>query len=148
MMSDITLMAEDAYLFSGQLKMGVAAGDHSVLLWPLSASLAKVKLHLLTGEPMDGPTAARLGLVSRCVPGEALLAEAEAVARKLADGPQNAQAWTKRALGNWIRRSIAHLDYSLALQTLGFQSADAREGVEALGAKRPPDFPSARQHNP
>ncbi len=144
MMSDITLMAEDAYLFSGQLNMGVAAGDHSVLLWPLAASMAKVKLHLLTGEPMDGRRAARMGLVSRAVPGETLLAEAHALARQLADGPQSAQAWTKRALGNWTRRSIMHLDYSLALETLGFQSPDGREGVAALNAKRPPDFPSAR----
>lgn len=145
MMSDITLMAEEAFLFSGQIHVGIAVGDHALVNWPLLASLAKVKYYLLTGDPLDGREAARIGLVSRCVPGESLLPEAEAVARRLADGPQAAQQWTKRALGNWIRRATPHFHTVLAMEGLSFKGPDAKEGFDAIRQKRPANFPSAQE---
>jgi enoyl-CoA hydratase len=50
--------------------------------------------------------------------------------------------WTKRSLNNWLRMAGPSFDTSLALEMLGFFSADVREGNAALKEKRPPRFGS------
>lgn len=144
MMSDITIMAEDAFLFSGQMNVGVTVGDHALAIWPLLCGMAKAKYYLLTGEAIDGREAERIGLVSKCVPGGQLLQVTEEVANRLAAGPQMALRWTKRALGNWVRRAAPIFENGLALEGLSFMGPDALEGFRAAAEKRPPNFPSAR----
>jgi enoyl-CoA hydratase len=63
------------------------------------------------------------------------------VARKLARGPQQAVRFTKRSLNNWLRVAGPAFDASLALEMMGFFSADLSEGVAALQEKRQPSFP-------
>src|SRR5512139_3448800 len=89
LMADISLMAEEARITDGHIRLGVAAGDHANIIWPLLCGLAKAKYYLLTAEFIDGRTADRIGLVSKSVPGERLLEEALLVADKLATGPQD-----------------------------------------------------------
>ncbi len=48
--------------------LGVAAGDHAVMIWPLLCGLAKARYHLLTNKPLSGAEAERIGLVAVCVP--------------------------------------------------------------------------------
>ncbi len=86
LMADISLMAEEAKITDGHVRMGVAAGDHAVVCWPLLCGLAKAKYYLLTADFIDGVEADRIGLVSKAVPGDELLAEAQKVADKLATG--------------------------------------------------------------
>ncbi len=140
LMADISIIAEDARFTDGHLRLGVGAGDHAAILWPLLCGMAKAKYYLLTADFIDGKEAERIGLVSKCVPAEQLLPTAEQIADKLAAGPQNALRLTKRALNGWIRMAGPIFENSLAYEMLNFLEPDAREGIAALKEKRPPRF--------
>ena len=143
LMADISIMSETARLTDGHIRLGVGAGDHAAIIWPLLCGMAKAKYYLLTADFIDGKEAERIGLVSMCVPQDDVVPKALEVATKLATGPQLAIRWTKRALNNWIRQAGPIFDNSLALEMLGFFSHDVDEGVKALKEKRRPRFPSA-----
>lgn len=144
LLADISIMAETARLTDGHVRLGVGAGDHAAIIWPLLCGMAKAKYYLLTADFIDGKEAERIGLVSLCVPADQVLPRAMAVATKLATGPQLAIRWTKRALNHWLRQAGPIFDTSLALEMLGFFTDDAAEGLQALKEKRPPVFPSTR----
>ncbi|HEU5008771.1 MAG TPA: enoyl-CoA hydratase/isomerase family protein [Jatrophihabitantaceae bacterium] len=143
LLADISICAEDARLGDGHVKLGVAAGDHAAIIWPLLAGMAKARYYLLTGEMLDGAEAERIGLVSMCRPREQVLAEALRVAASLATGSQLAIRWTKRALNGWIRNAGPIFDSSAAYEMLCFMGPDVVEGAAALKEKRQPRFPSA-----
>ena len=67
LLADISVVAKTARLSDGHTKIGLPAGDHAPILWPLLCGLAKAKYYLLLGEPLDGAEAERIGLVSRAV---------------------------------------------------------------------------------
>jgi enoyl-CoA hydratase len=136
-------MAEEARITDGHTRLGVAAGDHAVILWPLLCGLAKAKYYLLTCDFLDGKEADRIGLVSAAVPLAELQDKAMEVATKLASGAQHAIRWTKRSLNLWVKQASPAFEASLAYEMLGFFSADAREGSAALQEKRTPSYPSA-----
>jgi methylglutaconyl-CoA hydratase len=91
---------------------------------------------LLTGELIDAAEAARVGLVNRVVPAELLLAEAEALARSLAEGGPRALATTKELLRQFSRQalSVEELARASAAPRL---TEECRQGLEAFFAKRP-----------
>jgi enoyl-CoA hydratase len=140
-MADISIASESMRITDGHLRLGVAAGDHAVIIWPLLCGMAKAKYYLMTADFIDGKEAERIGLVSLCVPADKLMDKAMEVARKLARGPQQAVRFTKRSLNNWLRVAGPAFDASLALEMMGFFSADLTEGVTALQEKRQPSFP-------
>jgi enoyl-CoA hydratase len=140
LLADVSIAGRNARLIDGHTKLGVAAGDHAAILWPLLCGMAKAKYHLLTCEPLSGEEAERIGLVSRCVDDDAVDGEALRVARLLAAGSQSAIRWTKLAMNNWLRAAGPIFDASLALEFMGFAGPDVREGVAALKEKRPPSF--------
>ncbi len=142
MMADVAIASEAMRITDGHLRLGVAAGDHSVMIWPLLCGMAKAKYYLLTSDFIDGKEAERIGLVAMCVPPDKLMDRAFEVARKLANGPQQALRFTKRALNNWIRMFGPAFDASLALEMMCFFGSDAVEGVRAIKEKRQPKFPS------
>jgi enoyl-CoA hydratase len=144
LMADISIMAEEARITDGHVRLGVAAGDHSVILWPLLCGMAKAKYYLMTAEFVSGKEAERIGLVSLCVPRAELMDKALATADKLAAGSQSAIRYTKRALNNWMRIAQPAFDASLAFEMLGFMGEDVKEGVAAIKEKREAKFPSAR----
>lgn len=136
LMADISLIAEEARLTDGHVRLGVAAGDHAAMVWPLLCGMAKAKYYLLTSDFLDGREAERIGLVSRAVPRAQLMPEALRIARELAAAPQHAQRFTKRALNQWLRLGgVASFDYSLALEMMGFFGKDAAEGAAAIRAR-------------
>ena len=143
LLADISIAAESARLGDGHVRLGVAAGDHAAIVWPLLVGMAKAKYYLMTGEFVDGKEAERIGLVSLCVPDDELLDRAMAVAVKLATGPRHAIRYTKRALNQWLLQAGPIFDHSLALEMLGFFHEDMMAGVEALRQKRPPRYPSS-----
>lgn len=144
LMADISIIDEEARFTDGHLRMGVGAGDHANILWPLSAGMAKAKYYLLTADFITGAEADKIGLVSKAVPGDQLMDEALGVATKIATGPQDAVRWTKRNLNLWLTQAAPAFDASLAFEMLSFLGPDAAEGVAALREKRPPQFPSAQ----
>ena len=131
---------KSAKIVDGHTRLGVAAGDHAAIIWPLLCGMAKAKYYLLLCEAVSGEEAERIGLVSLCVEDDQLLNKAYEVADKLANGSQSAIRWTKYSLNNWLRQAGPAFDTSLALEFMGFAGPDVREGVAALKAKRPADF--------
>ncbi|HEU4741887.1 MAG TPA: enoyl-CoA hydratase/isomerase family protein [Meiothermus sp.] len=140
LLSDITVAGKKARILDGHTRLGVAAGDHSAIIWPLLIGLNKSKYYLLLNEPMSGEEAERLGLVSLCVDDDQVYAKALELAQKLTQGSATAIRWTKYALNNWLRLAGPTFDASLALEFLGFKGPDAREGLESLKEKRKPRF--------
>ncbi|HVN64353.1 MAG TPA: enoyl-CoA hydratase/isomerase family protein [Candidatus Binataceae bacterium] len=141
LMADISIAADTMRITDGHLRLGVAAGDHAAIIWPLLCGMAKAKYYLLTADFIDGKEAERIGLVSLCVPVAQLMQKAMEVAGKLARGPQQAIRFTKRSLNNWLRAAGPTFDASLAMEMLGFFSPDVVEGVAAIREKRQPSFP-------
>ncbi len=144
LLADISIIADNARLTDGHLRLGVGAGDHAAIIWPLLCGLAKARYYLLTADFLDGKEAERIGLVSLCVPPDQLMSKAMEVATKLATGSQLAVRWTKRALNNWVRQAGPIFDNSLALEMLGFFTDDVAEGIKAIKERRAPQFPSAQ----
>jgi enoyl-CoA hydratase len=140
LLADISIATPKARIVDGHTKLGVSAGDHAAIVWPLLCGLAKAKYHLLLCEPVDGVEAERIGLVSLCVPEEELEERALAIATRLAAGSQPAIRHTKLALNNWLRLAGPSFDASLALEFLDMTGPDVREGVAAVREKRPPSF--------
>jgi enoyl-CoA hydratase/carnithine racemase len=142
LLADISVAAKSARIIDGHTRLGVAAGDHAAIVWPLLCGLAKAKYYLLLCEPVSGAEAERIGLVSRtCEDGKAYETAFE-IARKLAAGAPNAVRWTKYALNNWLRLAGPSFDTSLALEFLGFSGPEVQEGMRSLRDKRPPAFPT------
>jgi len=140
LLADISVAAQSARIVDGHTRLGVAAGDHAAIVWPLLCGMAKAKYHLLLCEPVDGREAERIGLVSLAVPDEELLPKARELADRLAQGSATAVRWTKYALNNWLRMAGPTFDASLALEFMGFAGPDVHEGVASLRARRAPDF--------
>lgn len=144
MMADISIMAEEARITDGHVKLGVSAGDHAAILWPLLCGMAKAKYYLMTADFVSGKEAERIGLVSLCVPRAQLMDKAMEVADKLAAGSQQAIRFTKRSLNGWMHMARPTFESSLAMEMLCFLGEDAAEGVAAVREKRAPVFPSAK----
>lgn len=143
-LADISIMAEEAKVTDGHVKIGVAAGDHAAICWPLLCGMAKAKYYLLTADFVSGKEAERIGLVSLCVPRAELMDKAMAVANKLAAGSQQAIRLTKRSLNGWMHMARPVFESSLAMEMLCFLGDDVREGIASVREKRPPVFPSAQ----
>lgn len=140
LLADVSIAARTARIIDGHTRLGVAAGDHAAIVWPLLCGMAKAKYHLLTCDPVSGEEAERIGLVSLCVDDDKVHDRAMEVALRLAEGSQSAIRWTKYALNNWLRMFGPAFDTSLGLEFLGFSGPDVREGVASLREKRTPQF--------
>ena len=140
LLADVSVAAENARILDGHTKLGVAAGDHAVIIWPLLCGLAKARYHLLTNKSLSGAEAERIGLVAVVVPDAQVIETAFDVARTLSAGSATAMRWTKHALNNWLRLAGPSFDTSLALEFLGFRLKDVREGLAAAREKRRPSF--------
>jgi enoyl-CoA hydratase len=140
LLADVSIATPAARIVDGHTKLGVAAGDHAAIVWPLLCGLAKAKYHLLLCEPIDGVEAERIGLVALCVPEEELDERALGIAQRLAAAAQPAIRHTKLALNNWLRAAGPAFDASLALEFMDMTGPDVREGVAAVREKRPPRF--------
>ncbi len=140
LLADVSIAARSARIIDGHTRLGVAAGDHAAIVWPLLCGMAKAKYHLLLCEPVSGEEAERIGLVSLCVPDDELFDKAAEVAERFVASSQTAVQWTKYALNNWLRMAGPSFDASLALEFMGFAGPDVREGVASLREKRPPRF--------
>ena len=141
LLADISVAAKSAKIVDGHTRLGVAAGDHAVIVWPLLCGMAKAKYHLLLCEPVSGEKAEQIGLVSLAVDDELLQQTALDIAIRLADGAQTAIRWTKYALNNWLRMAGPNFDTSLALEFMGFDGPELREGLASFQERRKPEFP-------
>jgi enoyl-CoA hydratase len=142
LLADVSVVGRNAKIIDDHTRLGVAAGDHAAICWPLLCGMAKAKYLLLTCDPLSGEEAERIGLVSLCVDDDEVQERALAVARQLAAGSASAIRWTKHTLNHWYRAQAAVFDASLAYEFLGFGGPDAAEGLASHREKRPPQFRS------
>jgi enoyl-CoA hydratase len=140
LLADVSVVARSARIIDGHTRLGVVAGDHAAICWPLLCGMAKAKYLLLTCDPLTGEEAERIGLVSLCVDDDQVHDRALAIAEQLASGAQSAIRWTKQVLNGWYRQQTPLFDASLAYEFLGFGGPDAREGLTSHQEKRPPRF--------
>ncbi|ACZ86901.1 MULTISPECIES: enoyl-CoA hydratase/isomerase family protein [Streptosporangium] len=140
LLADISVAGRTARIIDGHTRLGVAAGDHAAIVWPLLCGLAKAKYHLLLCEPVTGEQAEAMGLVSLCVDDDQVHERALEIASRLAGGSAEAIRLTKYSLNNWLRLAGPSFDASLAMEFLGFTGPDVAEGVRAVREKRPPRF--------
>jgi enoyl-CoA hydratase len=140
LLADVSVVGRTARIIDGHTRLGVVAGEHAAICWPLLCGMAKAKYYLLTCDTMTGEDAERIGLVSLCVDDEQVQDRALEVAQQLAAGSPTALAWTKQTLNNWYRSQMATFDASLAYEFIGFGGPDAREGLASHQEKRPPNF--------
>jgi enoyl-CoA hydratase len=140
LLADISIAARTARIIDGHTRIGVAAGDHAAICWPLLCGMAKAKYHVMTCTPLSGEEAERIGLVSRCVDDESVHQDALDTAIELTGMSQSALRWTKHTLNHWYRQAGPIFDASLAYEFYGFGGPDAAEGVAAARDRRPPRF--------
>ena len=140
MLADVSIAARTARIIDGHTRLGVAAGDHAAICWPLLCGMAKAKYYLLTCETLTGEEAERIGLVSLVVDDDKVHDRAMEVAVKLAAMSQTALQWTKHSLNHWYRSAGPAFDASLAYEFLGFGGPDVLEGIASHREKRPPVF--------
>lgn len=140
LLADISVAGKKAKIVDGHTRLGVVAGDHAAIVWPLLCSMAKAKYHLLLCEPINGEDAERIGLVSLAVDDDQLQDKALEIAVRLAKGAPTAIRWTKHSLNNWMRSAGPAFDASLALELLGFGGPEVKEGLASHLEKRPPNF--------
>jgi enoyl-CoA hydratase len=140
LLADVSVVGKTARIIDGHTRLGVTAGDHAAICWPLLCGMAKAKYYLLTCDTLTGEEAERIGLVSICVEDAEVQDRAMAVAVQLAGGAQSAIRWTKHTLNHWYRAQSAIFDASLAYEFLGFAGPDAREGLASHAEKRAPHF--------
>lgn len=141
MLADISIASKKAKIIDGHTRLGVAAGDHAAIVWPLLCGMAKAKYYLLLCDPLSGEEAERIGLVSLAVEDEELDQKAIEIATRLATGAHSAIRWTKYSLNNWLRQAGPTFDASLALEFLGFTGPDVAAGLASFKEKRAPEFP-------
>jgi enoyl-CoA hydratase len=141
LLGDVSIATKDCVIVDGHTRLGVAAGDHAAMIWPLLCGMAKAKYYLLLCERLNGAEAERIGLISLSVEDGELESKSLEVATRLAAGAQGAIRLTKYALNNWLRQAGPTFDASLALEFLGFAGEEVKEGLASLMEKRDPRFP-------
>ena len=140
LLADVSVVARTARIIDGHTRLGVAAGDHAAICWPLLCGMAKAKYYLMTCDTLTGEEAERIGLVSLCAEDDQVHSTALDVATRLAGGAQSAIRWTKHTLNHWYRAQSAILDASLAYEFYGFGGPDVQEGLASHTEKRAPRF--------
>ena len=86
LLCDVSIAARSVFITDGHTRLGVAAGDHAAIVWPLLCGMAKAKYYLLTCDRLPAEEAERIGLISLCVDDGELGERTMEVARKLARG--------------------------------------------------------------
>ena len=138
---DIRIAAQSAFVSTGYARVGLS-GDYGVA-WLLTRAVgsARARELMFTAERVDAERCERIGLVNRVVPDDRLQAEAFALAKSLAEGPQVALRSRKDNLDDAL-----HIDHPMALYreaerlVLCSRTEDHKEAVRAFVEKRKPKF--------
>ena len=138
---DIRIAADGASFLLAFGRVGLIPDSGATWLLPRLVGGAKAAELALTAEPLSAVDAERFGLVARVVPADALLAEAHALAARLAAGAPLALALTKRALDRgWEATLEEQLETEAESQGAAGATADHAEGIAAFLERRPPRF--------
>lgn len=141
MMCDILIAADTAKFGQPEIKLGVLPGMGGSQRLTRAVGKAKAMDLILTGRNMDAEEAEKAGLVSRVVPAESLLEEANKVAETIAGMSLSASRMAKEAVNRAYESTLAEgLLYERRLFHSAFATDDQTEGMAAFVEKRPPNF--------
>jgi enoyl-CoA hydratase len=141
MMCDLLIAADTAKFGQPEIKLGVLPGMGGSQRLTRAVGKAKAMDLILTGRNMDAEEAERAGLVSRVVPADKLLDEANAVAKTIAGMSLSASRMAKEAVNRAFETTLAEgLLYERRLFHSAFATDDQTEGMNAFTEKRPPNF--------
>lgn len=138
---DLRVASREARYGANFARLGFHSGMAISYLLPRLIGLPRANELLLTGRLVDGVEAERLGILNRAVPGADVLATAWELAGAVAEAAPLAVRSTKTAIRRGLElqvREAAHLEAFAQAESLA--TDDAREGIAALLAKRPPKF--------
>ena len=126
-------------------RWGLVVDAGGAYLLPRLVGLAKAKAMVMLGDGAIGAEAVELGLAYKCYPtSDELLAEADALAVKLAAGPTRSLGLSKQLLNTSFETTlVASLDREAHSQAMAATSPEMAEGMAAFAEKRAPDFPNA-----
>jgi enoyl-CoA hydratase len=138
-MSDIVLIADDAFMADPHVGVGLVAADGGAVLWPLIMSYLKAKEYLLLGERIPAAKAVELGLANRVVPKADVMAEGLVLAHKLAALPWQAVQETKRAINLHLQEAAMRvLPMATTAESESFNTEAIREFMDRFGATEKP----------
>jgi enoyl-CoA hydratase len=138
---DIVVAGNTVKITDPHVGVGLSAGDGGALIWPELIGYARAKMHLLTGLPILGEEAARIGLVSEAVPSDRLDQRVDELAHMISLLPPVAVRLTKKSVNMSLRQKLdAMIEAHLGYETLSHLTDDHAEAVNALLAKRDPVF--------
>jgi len=140
-LADIRIASDRAVFGATFLKIGLVPGDGGTWILPRIIGQARAAELFFTADTIDAATALHWGLVSKVVPGEALLAEARALAAKICRQPPGVLRMTKKLMRDALGTSFeAIMEQSASLQARAHASEDHAEALAAFFAKRDPSF--------
>jgi enoyl-CoA hydratase len=132
-MSDIVLIAENAYLADPHIVAGTVPGDGGAAMWPLLTNVLRVREYLFTGDRIPATLAVEVGLASRVVAGSELMSEAQALAARLAEVPRYALQDTKKAVNLHLAQALCGAVQTAATsERLSLNTDGHRERIAAL----------------
>ncbi len=139
---DIRIVSERARFGFVFPQVGLCGADMgAAYLLPRVVGLGHASELLFTGDIIDAARAEKIGLANRVVPGEQVVADAMALARKLASGPAFAHSMTKQMLEEEATLDLtAAIESEAQAQAICMQHPDFREAFDAWTEKRPPKF--------
>ncbi len=140
LLADVSIVGRNARIIDGHTRLGVAAGDHAAVCWPLLVGMAKAKYYLLTCDTLTGEEAERIGLVSLCVDDDRVHDEALAVADKLMAVSPSAVRWTKHSLNHWYRAAGPAVRRIARARVLRLRRPGRRRGLGVPPREARPDF--------
>jgi enoyl-CoA hydratase len=139
--ADISIAAESAVIGDPHVKVGLVAGDGGALMWPMLIGFQKAKELLFLGDNIPAAEAARLGLITRCVPDAELDTAIDALTTRLAKLPPFALKGTKKAINHTLKGlALATFEYGVSLETQSQLTRDHAEAVDAFVDKRKPQY--------
>ncbi len=144
MMCDIRIACETAVFAESFVKLGLISGDGGAWLLPRVVGTSRAYEMTLTAEPVQAERALQWGLVSALHPADRLLAEARAIAAKIAAHPPHSLRLNKRLLRESERLTLAQsLELAAGMQSIVQHTDDFREAVAAFVEKRAPLYKGA-----
>ncbi len=140
-MCDIRIASQKALFAESFVKLGIVPGDGGAWLLPRVVGMSRACEMAFTGDTLSADEALAYGLVSRVVPPERLIEEAQLLASRIAANPGKVLRMTKRLLREGQNTRLESLlEMSAAFQAIAHKTRQHQEAVEAFIEKRPPNF--------
>ena len=138
---DIVVAAETTRFMVAYTRAGLVPDGSSTYFLPRLVGLKRALELTLTNRMFSAQEALQWGLITRVVPDNELLAQAKALALQLASGPTRAYGISKRLLhSGWVETLETQMESESRAIADSARTADAREGISAFLAKRPPKY--------